>query len=91
MAKDNQIVAVRPNTAFAQCFTTASEVRNQHPKADAGDEATNTGATGVKRAFGTTYRDSPGTLRDDHPTLGKAVAGPRFRVVGDRSRHWIGS
>jgi hypothetical protein len=32
-------------------FTAASEVRATHPKADAGDEATNTGATGVQAAF----------------------------------------
>jgi hypothetical protein len=46
-ANDNRIVAVKPNPAFANYFTTASEVRATHPKADAGDEATNTGATGV--------------------------------------------
>jgi hypothetical protein len=90
-AKDNRIVAVKPNTAFANYFTAASEARATRPKADADDEATKAGATGVGRAFGTTYRDSPGALRDGHPTLGKAVAEPRFRVVGDRSRHWIGS
>jgi hypothetical protein len=45
--KDGQIVAVKPNHAFANYFTAASEVRATHPKADAGDEATNTGATGV--------------------------------------------
>jgi hypothetical protein len=47
-AKDDKIVAVKPNPAFADYFTAASEVRATHPKADAGDEATNTGATGVK-------------------------------------------
>jgi len=57
-AKDNQIVAVKPNPAFANYFTAASEVRNQHPKADADDEATKAGATGVEPSFGTTYRDS---------------------------------
>jgi hypothetical protein len=31
-AKDNQIVAVRPNTAFAQYSTAASEMRATHPK-----------------------------------------------------------
>jgi hypothetical protein len=46
-AKDNRIVAVKPNPAFADYFTAASEVRATHPKADADDEATNTGATGV--------------------------------------------
>ena len=46
-AKDDKIVAVKPNPAFADYFTAASEVRATHPKADAGDEATNTGATGV--------------------------------------------
>jgi hypothetical protein len=50
-AKDNRIVAVKPNAAFANYFTAASEVRATHPKTDAGDEAPNTGATGVKRAF----------------------------------------
>jgi hypothetical protein len=55
-AKDNQIVAVRPNTAFAQYFTAASEVRATHPKADASSEATNTGATGVKPTSGTESR-----------------------------------
>jgi hypothetical protein len=45
-AKDNRIVAVKPNAAFTSYFTAASEVRATHPKADAGDEATNTGATG---------------------------------------------
>lgn len=54
-AKDNQIVAVKPNTAFANYFTAASEVRNQHPKADAGNEATNTGATGFGPSFGTPH------------------------------------
>jgi DNA invertase Pin-like site-specific DNA recombinase len=57
-AKDNQIVAVKPNPAFANYFTAASEVRATHPTADAEDEATNTGATGVEPAFGTTDRDS---------------------------------
>jgi hypothetical protein len=47
-AKDNQIVAVKPNTAFANYFTAASEVRATHPKADADDEATKAGATGVE-------------------------------------------
>ena len=46
-AKDNRIVAVKPNAAFADYFTAASEVRNQHLKADAASEATNTGATGA--------------------------------------------
>ena len=54
-AKDNQIVAVKPNPAFANYFTAASEVRATHPKADAGDEATNTGATGVAPSFVTPY------------------------------------
>jgi hypothetical protein len=53
-AKDNQIVAVRPNTAFTQYFTAASEVRATHQKADAGSEATNTGATGVEPSPDTT-------------------------------------
>ncbi len=39
-AKDNRIVAVKPNTAFADYFTAASEVQATHPKADADDEAT---------------------------------------------------
>jgi site-specific DNA recombinase len=37
----------KPNAAFANYFAAASEVRATHPKADAGDEATNTGATGI--------------------------------------------
>ncbi len=49
-AKDNQIVAVKPNTAFADYFTAASEVRATHPKADADDEATKAGATGLEPA-----------------------------------------
>ena len=49
-AKDNRIGAVKPNTAFANYFTAASEVRNQHPKADADDEATKAGATGLEPA-----------------------------------------
>jgi hypothetical protein len=49
-AKYNRIVAVKPNPAFANYFTAASEVRAMHPKADAGDEATNTGATGLEPA-----------------------------------------
>ena len=44
-AKDDQIVAVKPNTAFANYFTAASEVRATHPKADADDEATKAGAS----------------------------------------------
>ncbi len=47
----HKIVAVKPSTALAHYLTAASEVRATHPKADAGDEATDTGATGVKRAF----------------------------------------
>ncbi len=47
-AKDNQIVAVKPNTAFQHYFTAASEMRAKHPKADADDEATKAGATGVE-------------------------------------------
>jgi hypothetical protein len=50
-AKDNKIVAVKPNPAFANYFTAASEVRATHPKADADDEATNTGPTGVEPAL----------------------------------------
>jgi hypothetical protein len=46
-AKDNRIVAVKPNTAFANYFTAASEARATRPKADADDEATKAGATGV--------------------------------------------
>ncbi len=49
-AKDDKIGAVKPNSAFAGYFTAASEVRATHPKADAGDEATNTGATGLEPA-----------------------------------------
>jgi hypothetical protein len=63
MAKDNQIVAVKPNAAFADYFTAASEVRNQHPKADADDEATKAGATGVKPSFGTPSRSAFGARR----------------------------
>jgi hypothetical protein len=37
-AKDNRIVAVKPNTAFADYFTAASEARATRPKADASDE-----------------------------------------------------
>jgi site-specific DNA recombinase len=48
--KDNQIVAVKPNPAFASYFTAASEVRAKHPKADADDEATQAGATGLEPA-----------------------------------------
>ncbi|HSZ04755.1 MAG TPA: recombinase family protein [Solirubrobacteraceae bacterium] len=49
--KDGQIVAVKPNHAFASYFTAASEARATRPKADADDEATKAGATGVKPAF----------------------------------------
>jgi hypothetical protein len=62
-AKDDKIVAVKPNPAFADYFSAASEVRNQHPKADAGDEATNTGATGVEPSFGTPSRSARGARR----------------------------
>jgi hypothetical protein len=55
-AKDNEIVAVKPNPAFANYFTAASEARATHPKADAGDEATNTGATGVEPCPDTAHR-----------------------------------
>jgi Recombinase zinc beta ribbon domain len=76
-AKDNQIVAVKPNPAFANYFTAASEVRATHPKADAGDEATNTGATGVEPC--------PDTARR-MPTLAGVFAG-RFgtRAAGRAS------
>jgi hypothetical protein len=50
-AKNNQIVAVKPNPAFANYFTAASEGRPAHPKADANSEVTMTGATGVEAAF----------------------------------------
>jgi DNA invertase Pin-like site-specific DNA recombinase len=50
-AKDGSIVAVKPNTAFARYFTAASEVRVKHPKAEADDEATKAGATGVGPSF----------------------------------------
>jgi hypothetical protein len=49
-AKDGQIVAVKPNTAFARYFTAASEVRAKHPKAEADGEATKAGATGLEPA-----------------------------------------
>jgi hypothetical protein len=48
--KDGQIVAVKPHHAFANYFTAASEVRATHPKADADDEATKAGATGLEPA-----------------------------------------
>jgi hypothetical protein len=55
-AKDNRIVAVKPNEAFANYFTAASEARATRPKADADDEATKAGATGVGRALDTVSR-----------------------------------
>jgi Recombinase/Recombinase zinc beta ribbon domain len=48
--KDGQIVAVKPNHAFASYFTAASEGRPTHPKADASSEATKAGATGLEPA-----------------------------------------
>ncbi|HEY1688825.1 MAG TPA: recombinase family protein [Solirubrobacteraceae bacterium] len=48
--KDGQIVAVKPNHAFASYFTAATEAQASCPKADASSEATNTGATGVDPA-----------------------------------------
>ena len=58
-AKDGQIVAVKPNTAFARYFTAASEVRAKHPKSDADGEATKAGATGLEpAASGVTGRRS---------------------------------
>jgi hypothetical protein len=62
-AKDNRIVAVRPNAAFANYFTAASEVRATHPKADADDEATKAGATGVQPSSGTPSRSALGARR----------------------------
>jgi hypothetical protein len=56
-AKDNQIVAVRPNTAFAQYFTAAWEVRATHPKADASSEAT------IRERRGSNARLAPRGLR----------------------------
>ena len=47
-AKDNQIVAVKPNPVFASYFTTASEVRATHQKPTRGDEATNYGSDGTR-------------------------------------------
>lgn len=38
--KDGQIIAVKPNHAFASYFTAGSEGRATRPKADAGGEAT---------------------------------------------------
>ncbi len=58
-AKDNEIVAVKPNPAFANYFTAASEARTPHPKADAGDEATNSGSDGTRTRG----------LRRDRPAL----------------------
>ena len=49
-AKDGEIVAVKPNAAFARYFTAASEARAKRPKAGAGDEATKAGATGLEPA-----------------------------------------
>lgn len=46
--KDGQIVAVKPNHAFAAYFTTASEARASRPKEPANSEATKAGATGVE-------------------------------------------
>jgi hypothetical protein len=58
-AKDGQIVAVKPNTAFASYFTAASEVRAKHPKGGAASEATIAGATGLEpAASGVTGRRS---------------------------------
>jgi DNA invertase Pin-like site-specific DNA recombinase len=48
--KDGQIVAVKPHHAFASYFTAASEALATRPKADADDEATKAGATGLEPA-----------------------------------------
>ena len=53
--KDGQIVAVKPNHAFTSYFTAASEGRATRPKVDAGDEATNTGATESIPVLSTPY------------------------------------
>jgi hypothetical protein len=60
-AKDGQIVAVKPNTAFARYFTAASEVRAKHPKGDTDNEATKAGATGVEPSSGTALRSGAGS------------------------------
>lgn len=44
--KDGQIVAVKPNHAFASYFTAASEAQASCPKAEGSSEATKAGATG---------------------------------------------
>jgi site-specific DNA recombinase len=80
-AKDNQIVAVKPNPAFANYFTAASEVRNQHPKADAGDEATNTGATGLEPATSAVTGQRSNLLSYAPAMLGNAGATFRARPV----------
>ena len=75
---DNQIVAVKPNPAFANYFTAASEVRATHPKA-----ARNTGATGVRRAF-----VASGILRSGCSQFVRRLRhGKHAWIRGDRRRH----
>lgn len=59
-SKDDRIVAVKPNPAFANYFTAASEVRATHPKADESSEATKVGATGLEPAFVSPSRSAQG-------------------------------
>jgi hypothetical protein len=71
-AKDGQIVAVKPNTAFESYFTAASEAQGKHPKSRATDEATIAGATGLEpAASGVTGR------RSNQLSYAPALAGTR--------------
>lgn len=66
--KDGQIVAVKPNHAFASYFTAATEAQASCPKAEGSSEVTKAGATGVKPSFGTPSRSGRGmTSRSGNP------------------------
>jgi DNA invertase Pin-like site-specific DNA recombinase len=72
--KDGQIIAVKPHHTFAGYFTAASEGRLTHPKADADDEATKAGATGVGRALDNSSRSGrrSSRKRSIRPKLGRS-------------------
>ncbi len=59
-AKDRQIVAVKPNPAFAPYFLTATEAQAKRQQHEPSDEATMTGATGVGHSSGTASRSGDG-------------------------------
>ena len=78
------------HAAFANYFTAASEVRNQHPKADADDEATKAGATGLEPAT-SAVTGQRSNLLSYAPAFASERRGPRVPQYAKAARPRVAS